>query len=75
MRGNRRYGEWPNELFDTSEQFARESAHSAGVCAFSCFFLSGLRLSNRSALRIQLWGLGSFTTLVLFTKGMATRHI
>jgi len=30
-----RYGEWPTELFDTFKQFARESAHSAGICASS----------------------------------------
>ena len=31
------------------------------------FFLSGFRLAERSALWILLWGLGSFTILLLFT--------
>lgn len=67
--------EWPNCLSDTAVQLARESAHSASFCASSYFYFSGFRLAQRSALWILLWGLGSFTTLEVFTKGMATRHI
>lgn len=73
--GNRRYSEWPNCLSDTLVQLDRDPAHSVGFCASSYFFLSGLRLSERSALRILLRGLGSFTRLVLFRNGMATPHI
>ena len=67
--------EWPNYLLDTSVQLDCEAAHSAGFCASSYFLLSGFRLSERSALWILLWGLGSFTTLEVFTKDVATRHI
>lgn len=50
-----------------SLQIDRESAHSANFYAPRSFLLSGFRLSECSALWILLRGLGSFTTLVLFT--------
>jgi hypothetical protein len=73
--GNKRYSEWPNYLSDTLVQFDRDPAHSAGFCASSHFFLSGFRLAKRNSSWILLRWLGSFTTLEVFTKDMATRHI
>ena len=66
---NRRYGEWPNCLSETAVKFARFTAHSASSRASRDFPLSGFGLAERSALWILLWGLGSFTTFLLFTDG------
>jgi len=61
--GKKRYGEWPNCIFDTSVRLARESAHSVIIELLDTFFFLAFLFRN-AFLVDTVVVFGSFTTLV-----------